>query len=381
MVFTDSFTNAKFSKLVSVVFDGKEFYNGTESTSIIKPAEKIWNGTLTSDDGKENVTDGFFIALWIGVSFAVICILILIIGKCICYKRRKATEHKKRRMKETGDSIALVDNGAFEQIPSGSDTMNPVFCYPCKRQFKQSASVFFCIDCEEAHCGVCSAIHNKLKQNTHHKYHSMNIVAQNVLLVLTCVSHNTMKFQYICLRHDVICCTECKIAEHEEECILLRLDSDLKKVLELHDQISFGLQFDKCIDTLKAIQKYLYYTDDHNAQEQSSDLQDSSSNSKTNINVITTKQNTYALKIERFISFMSAQRDVLHFIKKHGSERQLFIVKHYLYQRMNEIHKTVSEVLHRTKIKINNVNASQKNSVKTVTMTDIIFKELKDISL
>lgn len=257
-------------------------------------------------------------------------------------------------------------------------TMNPVFCYPCERQFKQSASVYFCIDCEEAHCRVCSANHKILKQTTHHKYHSMNIVSQNALLILTCVYHDKMKFQYYCIRHDVICCTECKTREHEEGCILLKLDSDLEKVLESHDQISFGLQLDKCIKHLKSIGKYLYHADKQDAQEQISDLQDSNYNSNT-INVITTKQNTYALKIEQLISFMSEQRDVLYFIKKHGSERQLFIVKHYLNQQINEIYTTVLEVLHRTKIP--NVNALQNNSVKPVTMTDIIFKELKDISL
>ncbi|CAG2200173.1 unnamed protein product [Mytilus edulis] len=127
-------------------------------------------------------------------------------------------------------------------------------------QSDERPALFFCINCEEAHCGICSRKHSLVKQTSDHKCFSMNMVTTNVLLTITCGYHKQMKFQYYCLCHNVLCCNKCITVSHrDQECSLVELDSNA--VMERADVSERNIN--ECLDYLIGMNMYLY----HNIEE------------------------------------------------------------------------------------------------------------------
>ena len=101
----------------------------------------------------------------------------------------------------------------------GSDAETGDFCAACAVDGEHRIVVKFCLDCSQPICRVCVDSHRRIKQIQGHKLvdnkNEDSIKhAKTLSSCLACPSHANKTIEFICVNHDVFCCSTCATANH-----------------------------------------------------------------------------------------------------------------------------------------------------------------------
>lgn len=444
MLFTDSYTHEKFSILASAFFNGKEFYNTDTSTVIIKAGDNILNGTFASNKMIEIATElepvsitpitetsakipeehaGGFRTIHV-IAIVMGCVTLFI---CVLAFRWKYSERKNSRKGMTHDNRGAVVHKEFKRVTASHESMGvevyndsetitethditvahvhieskpflekAVFkrnvprnvtdwyiCDSCTYQSQSRSAIFLCIDCEKAMCAICSHYHNASKQNRNHKCVSINKVPRNFSLPLTCTCHDTMKYDYFCVDHECLCCLKCITSLHAGKvCKVEVIDEVSKGFIQTQVFNDYDHQLNRYIGLLANLSTYQYHMIDRMADSSLSTFGKLRfEENDTDSQMIKLELNAYATEICEILFLTREQKDLFEFMKTYGSERQLFILTHFLKQSLSQTDKKVLELVANTKERALRLKCKLQDDHVTIfpsiEMTEI---ELKNMS-
>lgn len=423
VLYTDSYTQEKFSIHASTFFNGKDFYMTKTYSEIIKAGDKIWNGpfvttldiqsdiendpaSTTPASDEENislVTIGGLQTIHV-IAIVIGCVMVFIVALLffLLYFQRKSSnekttheitdielsieseplietenkssieikastgETKIHRSTMTETSYLLQEKSVYKQ--NLSSYVRYYFCDPCSYQFLNRSALFFCIDCEEALCAICSHYHNVMKQTRKHNCVSMNKVPINFSLPLTCTDHDSSKYEYYCVDDGRLCCIKCITTCHQE-CKLESIDDSSNGFQKTQVFYDYDRQLNKYIDLLVNLSTNQYYMIDQMTKfENEMDCEN-----------VKDKLEAYAKETCEKLVSTREQKALFEFMKTYGSDKHLFILTHFLKKSLIEIDQRVSVLVGHTKNACTYKTKSQENNVATFPTIEKIETELENI--
>ena len=241
------------------------------------------------------------------------------------------------------------------------------FCEPCSRATTFSMAVKYCSDCDESLCSDCFSVHGTFKAFISHHVIDAQVSADiSFELNKFCSDHKDMVLDFYCSDHDDICCKSCIADEHRICGKIKPLDVAAKGVKSATMLEDFASEVKYLIDTASKVReqkqkskvtwdsstdsvkrgveifrsRILKRIDD---MEEKLMLEVNAANSKI---VAQTGEEMKAVE-----KYMSDIQDISHqfdFIRKNGSEKQIFrLIKTLetgLSQKSEELEKLISSL-------------------------------------
>lgn len=121
------------------------------------------------------------------------------------------------------DDVRQLGQLSFLRMDIENESKKPDerYCETCKRGGDSVPATHFCSDCGERLCAECLTHHRRNKMTFQHKIENLRHATEctdNLIQMVntTCESHNKKKYKYICIDHDILCCSKCVIADHRK---------------------------------------------------------------------------------------------------------------------------------------------------------------------
>lgn len=137
--------------------------------------------------------------------------------------------------------VKQFDLVSFSEIVDENESRDTsVNCDACSRDNVLIAAAKMCKECNENICKECANYHSKNKLLSSHSLsdilrHPRNAASENAISKIVqanirfkCERHEMKRFKYICIGHDVICCSKCVIFDHRQ-CNDIRSLEDYKE--------------------------------------------------------------------------------------------------------------------------------------------------------
>ena len=256
-------------------------------------------------------------------------------------------------------------------------------CDPCSEKNKRLVAEKYCSDCEEKLCTECAEWHLRCKAFKSHHVIDLSSVGSRIppSSKINCEIHTDIQIDYFCSQHDVVCCRACIPDSHRSCESVLPLDSASKDVknsslisdtLEEQDYMTETLQKieenrDENLKLLKqkksliikqisaAKSKVLKYLDDI---EERLIIEVESVQEKHEEKINKEKHDIYQLT-----SILKDNKQELEFVKKHGSNNQVFLT----------LRKQIT-IIQKTDKKIHDMSSA-------INEIDMEFKEIKNVNI
>ena len=256
-------------------------------------------------------------------------------------------------------------------------------CDPCSEKNKRLVAEKYCSDCEEKLCTECAEWHLRCKAFKSHHVIDLSSVGSRIppSSKINCEIHTDIQIDYFCSQHDVVCCRACIPDSHRSCESVLPLDSASKDVknsslisdtLEEQDYMTETLQKieenrDENLKLLKqkksliikqisaAKSKVLKYLDDI---EERLIIEVESVQEKHEEKINKEKHD-----ICQLTSILKDNKQELEFVKKHGSNNQLFLT----------LRKQIT-IIQKTDKKIHDMSSA-------INEIDMEFKEIKNVNI
>ncbi|XP_045178515.2 uncharacterized protein LOC123538437 [Mercenaria mercenaria] len=108
--------------------------------------------------------------------------------------------------------LLSVSNDNSENESRGATTN----CESCSRDDVTIPASKFCEDCGENICKDCIKYHKKNKLLSSHVLKDIVVTEKGKGPYLKCKRHEMKRFKYICVQHDILCCSKCVIFYHRQ---------------------------------------------------------------------------------------------------------------------------------------------------------------------
>ena len=93
--------------------------------------------------------------------------------------------------------------------------MASVICEPCNERGNRKKSVLWCFNCTKSLCTDCTENHRAMKMSRNHHLNDIsNKSTETQMTAQSCLKHDELPCEYLCVDHDVICCKECLFESH-----------------------------------------------------------------------------------------------------------------------------------------------------------------------
>ena len=230
-------------------------------------------------------------------------------------------------------------------------------CDPCLEGNKTVHAEKYCSECEEKLCAECTESHRRFKAFKSHHVIDLSSVGARIppSSKINCDVHTDVQIDYFCNQHDVVCCRACIPDSHRSCDTVIPLDvasKDVKNSSLLSDTLK---ELDNMTDTLEKMTENR--DDNRKLLKQKKSLiikQISTVKSKLlkNLDDLEERLITEVASVEekneekikrekdelsQITSVLKDNKQELEFLKKHGSNNQLFLV---LRKQITNIQKT-----------------------------------------
>ena len=256
-------------------------------------------------------------------------------------------------------------------------------CDPCSEKNKRLVAEKYCSDCEEKLCTECAEWHMRCKAFKSHHVIDLSSVGSRIppSSKINCEIHTDVQIDYFCSQHDVVCCRTCLSDSHRSCESVLPLDSaskDVKNSSLLSDTLE---EQDYMTETLQKIEENRDENQKLLKQKKSLIIkQISAAKSKvlkylddieerliTEVESVQGKNEEKINKekhdICQLTSILKDNKQELEFVKKHGSNNQLFLT---LRKQITIIQKTDKKIL---------------DMSSAINEIDMEFKEIKNVNI
>ena len=124
----------------------------------------------------------------------------------------------------TKDWANYFPENVFLNLNAGKlASVNSIYCNPCERDGEKDIQAeSWCLECTDAMCKRCIGSHKKFKTLQSHQIIPLTSSESNVKINLQetenklecCQKHMKRNIEFLCNRHQVLCCSLCMILEH-----------------------------------------------------------------------------------------------------------------------------------------------------------------------
>lgn len=91
------------------------------------------------------------------------------------------------------------------------------FCQPCLTKKQKVRALYYCVECTQYQCLDCSSVHNLFPSLACHDRVKADMADPEIESYMkkleTCSEHDKL-YEFICEDHDLLCCSNCAIADH-----------------------------------------------------------------------------------------------------------------------------------------------------------------------
>ncbi|XP_063400188.1 uncharacterized protein LOC134684809 [Mytilus trossulus] len=201
----------------------------------------------------------------------------------------------------------------------------------------------WCTECEETLCSECTEAHKVQKMSRSHHLVEICKLPKNIHLSNNCSMHQQLPLDYFCVDHDIVCCKECLPKYHRVCKNITSIDFASKSSKQSDTFLFFKDQLCLILETLDRLNTNRKENLSRIEQEE---IQIRNQIAKTKENIIqrlesleesliyqlTELKSKDVTDIKRqekdigdLVASTKAQKEVLEFIRDHGSEKQAFI--------------------------------------------------------
>ncbi|XP_060586180.1 uncharacterized protein LOC132741929 [Ruditapes philippinarum] len=151
----------------------------------------------------------------------------------LCRAEIHVSNYTKAKSSEV-DDISKLDLLSFSNVTSENESRRVIddICQPCKRGNENVKATHFCSECSECICSVCVTHHSRNKWTCNHTVTTINVEGKpkqddvGCDFPTRCELHHKKQFKYICIYHNILCCSKCVIEGGHRAC------SDVKSLTE-----------------------------------------------------------------------------------------------------------------------------------------------------
>ncbi|VDI08533.1 Hypothetical predicted protein [Mytilus galloprovincialis] len=138
-----------------------------------------------------------------------------------------------------------------------SDVLNTIeFCQPCNEQDNENPAVYWCTNCLELLCDNCHRYHKVLKATRNHKliciddYHMIGTSIAEC--ESRCQTHPARLVLFVCVTHNIPCCTSCKVEKHGTGCDV-QFKEDILKIVNTRGDMNTTIEaMKKIIENMRS---------------------------------------------------------------------------------------------------------------------------------
>ncbi|XP_053402657.1 E3 ubiquitin-protein ligase TRIM33-like [Mercenaria mercenaria] len=161
----------------------------------------------------------------------------------LCRSEIRVSNYRKVK----NEDVTKLDLLSFSQISVENESRKEFndSCEPCKRGKDNVKATNFCSDCNESLCAGCVTHHLRNKLTCRHvvtnledRENKANTIPldKEYHLKTKCNLHNMKKMKYICIDHDILCCSKCVISDHRK-CLDIQSVSDFRKSSQCDEMV------------------------------------------------------------------------------------------------------------------------------------------------
>ena len=256
-------------------------------------------------------------------------------------------------------------------------------CDPCSEKNKRLVAEKYCSDCEERLCTECAEWHMRCKAFKSHHVIDLSSVGSRIppSSKINCEIHTDVQIDYFCNQHDVVCCRACIPDSHSSCKSVLPLDSASKDVrnssllsdtLEEQDYMTETLQKIEVNrnENLKLLKQKKSLIIKQISAAKSKVLKYLDEIEERLITEVESVQGKHEEKINKekhdiyqLTSILKDNKQELEFVKKHGSNNQVFLT----------LRKQIT-IIQKTDKKIHDMSSA-------INEIDMEFKEIKNVNI
>ncbi|XP_071121403.1 uncharacterized protein [Mytilus edulis] len=217
------------------------------------------------------------------------------------------------------------------------------YCEPCTARSMTQTAFQWCTECEETLCSECTEAHKVQKMSRSHHLVEICKLPKNIHLSNNCSMHQHLPLDYFCVDHDIVCCKECLPTNHRVCKNVTSIDIASKSSKQSETFLNFKEQL--CF-ILEALERLNTNRKENGSRIEQEETQIRNQIAKIKENIIqrldsleesliyqlTELKNKNVTGIKRqekdigdLVASTNAQKEVLEFIRDHGSEKQAFI--------------------------------------------------------
>lgn len=238
-------------------------------------------------------------------------------------------------------------------------------CEPCRKRKRQSNASKWFLHCEEFLCAECMMSHRSMRKLQHCKI----IDAKDIPLVTdmslqSCNKHDGVQQKYFCVDHDVLCCPECFTENHKDRFCrnVMPIEEASNGIKTSHTFVETNKQIDHIIKSLKELKNECLLiieniefntkkVKDEIAKTKQAWIRHIESLEQVLLEELVQQQEAYTKQTKRrmqetdkILQLSQEHADAMDFVRKHGSERQAFLLVHSSKESLNQIESRVAEV-------------------------------------